>query len=317
MHDRRFRFGLSVGSAASRSAWHDLARRTESAGFDVLLAADHLVDDAYPPLPALLSAAEATEALHVGTYVLNNDFRHPVVLAREAVALGALTEGRFELGIGAGHMKSEYDQAGIAFDRAGVRVDRLEESVAIIKGLLAGEEVSFEGRHHQVQRHRAWPVPIEGTTVPLLVGGNGHRVLALAARHADAVGFVGFAHNHDATEVHLSHFTAAGLDAQVAWVRDQAGDRFDRLELSLLVQRVDITGDRRAAAVRVKAHMPALSVDDVLDSPYVLLGTPAQIADQLRERRERFGVTHWVTFGERPGSDQRVETMAPVIELLR
>lgn len=317
MTDRPFRFGLSVGGATDRSGWQDLARRVEANGFDLLLTADHLVDDALPPLLSLVSAADATDQLHVGTYVVNNDFRHPVLLAREAAALGALTDGRFELGLGAGHMKPEYDEAGIAFDRGGVRVDRLEEAVTIIGGLLAGREVTHAGTHFQVRGHRAWPAPQDGTRVPLLVGGNGRRVLSLAARRADAVGFVGFAHNHDASEVTFAHFTAAGLDEQVAWVRDQAGERFGRLELSALVQLVQITGDRRAAAEPIAHRLDGLSIEDVLESPYLLLGTPLQIVDQLRERRERFGVSTWITFADRPRSDQRVETLSPVLELLR
>lgn len=314
---RPFRFGLSVGGATDRGAWRRLVERVESAGFDLLLCADHLVDDAFPPLIALAAAAEASERIHVGTYVLNNDFRHPVVLAREVAALGVLTDGRFELGLGAGHMRSEYDEAGIAFDGPGVRVDRLEESVAIIGGLLAGEAVTSHSNHYTVQGHRGWPVPDANQRVPVLVGGNGRRVLSLAARKADAVGFVGFSHDRDATEVRLTHFTAAGLDEQVAWVRSQAGDRFPGLELSALVQRVEITDDRRSAAERIAARLPTLTVDEVLDSPYVLVGSPAQIAEQLRDRRDRFGVTTWVTFAERPGSDQTVETLAPVIDLLR
>jgi probable F420-dependent oxidoreductase len=198
-----------------------------------------------------------------------------------------------------------------------VRVDRLEESVAIICGLLAGEAVTHHGDHYSVQGHRGWPVPAAHQRVPVLVGGNGRRVLSLAARKADAVGFVGFSHDRDATEVRLTHFTATGLDEQVAWVRSEAGDRFRQLELSALVQRVEVTNDRRSAAERIGARMPALTVDEVLDSPFVLLGSPDQIAEQLRDHRDRFGVTTWVTFAERPGSDQSVETLTPVIDLLR
>lgn len=311
------RFGLSVGGATDRQAWRKLAARVEAAGFDLLLCADHLVEGAFPPLVALAAAAEATERIHVGTYVVNNDLRHPVVLAREAAALGVLTDGRFELGLGAGHMRSEYDEAGIAFDGPGVRVERLEESVAIITGLLAGREVTHHGDHYRVDGHRGWPVLAAHQRVPVLVGGNGRRVLSLAARQADGVGFVGFSHDRDATEVRLTHFTAAGLDEQVAWVRSAAGDRFSELELSALVQRVEITNDRRSAAERVAGRMPALTVADILDSPFLLLGTSDQIAEQLQAGRERFGVTTWITFAERPGSDQKIETLGPVIDLLR
>jgi probable F420-dependent oxidoreductase len=311
---REIRFGISTGGATSRAEWQERAKRIETLGYDLLLTADHLVDDAFPPLLPLVSAADVTERIRLATYVVNNDFRHPVLLAREAAALGLLSDDRFVLGLGAGHMKFEYDEAGIPFDDGAVRVDRLEESVAIIKPLLAGEEVNHAGAHYRVSGHTGWP---SGQHVPLLVGGNGRRVLALAARRADAVGFVGFRHNRDATAVELSDFTAAGLDAQVHWVRENAGERFDELELTALVQLVQVTNDRRAAAARIAERLGHLSADDVLDSPYLFIGTAGQIAEQVATGRERWGITTWVSFAERPRSDQTLETLVPVMEALR
>jgi probable F420-dependent oxidoreductase len=313
MRLRDIKLGVSTGGATSRSEWQERARRIEALGYDVLLTADHLDDDAFPPLLPLVSVADVTERLRVGTYVVNNDFRHPVLLAREAAALGVLSDGRFLLGLGAGHMKSEYDEAGIPFDGGGVRVDRLEESVAIVRGLLDGEEVTHAGEHYAVTGHRSWPTE---PRVPLLIGGNGRRVLALAARTADAVGFVGFRHNRDATEVELSHFTAGGLDEQVAWVREQAGERFDDLELTALVQIAQITDDRRAAATAIAERMGQLTVEQILESPYLFLGTVPQIVEQVRAARERWGITTWISFAERPRSDQTLDTLAPVIEAL-
>src|SRR6476660_2423218 len=176
-----FRFGVSLNHAPDRRSWQRQSRRAEAVGFDTLLVADHLVDT-LSPLAALLTAAEATDRLRFGTFVMNNDFRHPVLLAREAATLGLLTEGRFELGLGAGHMKPEYEQAGIAFDRARVRVDRLAESVAVIRRLLDGEEVTHHGEHYDVDGHRAWPILEPAHRVPMLVGGNGRRVLSIAAQ---------------------------------------------------------------------------------------------------------------------------------------
>jgi len=310
-----FRFGLSIGSASSRAEWREVARRAEANGFGTLLVADHLAP-MFPPMTALATAAEATDRLHVGTYVVNNDFRHPVLLAREAATLGLLTEGRFELGLGAGHMKPEYDEVGLAFDPAAVRVARLAESVEIVRGLLDGEEVIWHGEHYGVDGHRGFPALEPAHRVPLLVGGNGRRVLSIAARRADMVGFIGFAHNADATGLTFPNFTAGGLAEQVDWVRDRAGERFDELELSALVQWVWITPDRRAAAERLHEQVPALSVDEILDSPFLLLGTHGQMAEQLRERRERFSVSYWVTFATRPNSDQGPDSLASVIELL-
>jgi probable F420-dependent oxidoreductase len=314
MELRDIRFGISTGGAASRREWQERARQVETLGYDLLLTADHLVDDAFPPLLALVSAADVTERIRLMTYVVNNDFRHPVLLAREAAALGLLSDDRFVLGLGAGHMKSEYDEAGVPFDPGAVRVDRLEEAVAIIKPLLAGDPVSHDGTHYRVTGHTGWP---RGHQVPVLVGGNGRRVLALAAREADAVGFVGFRHNRDATAVELSDFTAAGLDAQVAWVREQAGPRFAELELTALVQMVQVTNDRRSAAAALAERFGQLSADEVLDSPYLFIGTATQIAEQVRAARDRWGITTWVSFAERPRSQQTLESLVPVIEALR
>jgi probable F420-dependent oxidoreductase len=305
---RDFRFGVSILAAGDRAEWRAKARRAEALGFDVLLVADHLAD-LVPPLTALCTAAEATERLRVGTFVVNNDFRHPVLLAREAATVDLLTDGRLELGLGAGHMKHEYDEAGLRFEHAAVRVARLAESVEIVRGLLDGEEVTFVGEHYTVRGHRSFPAPAQ-THVPLLVGGNGDRVLSIAARRADIVGFTGFSQVEGTRDVRLSHFTSAGLDAKVAHVRAAAGDRFADLELNVLVQHVAATNDPRDALQRFVGDMP-YSVDDALDSPFLLAGTHDQMAAALRERRERFGISYYVVF-ERAMAD-----FAPVIERLR
>jgi probable F420-dependent oxidoreductase len=307
---RAFRFGVSVWGATSASEWREKARQAELAGFDVLLIPDHLVDGMFPPLIPLILAAEATERLRVGTLVINNDFRHPVVLAREAATVDLLTDGRLELGLGAGHMKLEYDQAGLTFEPPGVRVSRMAESAEIIRSLLCGDEVTFYGRFYSVSAHRCYPRPHQ-ERVPLLVGGNGRRVLATAARLADIVGFTGFSQVEAKQEVNPTHFTDAGLVEQVGWVRDDAGDRFDQLELSLLVQGVTLTEDRGGVAAELQPLVPQLSIDDILSSPYSLVGTAAQIAEQLQERRDRLGISYITVF------EKDLAAMAEVIELLR
>jgi probable F420-dependent oxidoreductase len=310
---RRFRFGVSVGPTLSGADWRSQAQRAEALRFDTLLLPDHL-DDTFPPLVAAAAAAEATQRLHFGSFVANNDFRHPVLLAREAATLGLLSDGRFELGVGAGHMRSEYEQAGIGFDPAAVRVARLAESVRILRGLLAGEAVTYHGAHYQVTGHRAAPVP--PSPVPLLVGGNGRQLLTVAAEHADIVGFTGFSPDPSGAGVRLSHFGAGGLEDRIGQVRRRAGRRFGSLELNVLIQRVIVTDDRRAAAEGLRRLIPAMSIDEVLDSPFLLIGTYDEMAQALRERRDRFGVSYWVVFAERPGSDQTLDTLAPVIERL-
>src|SRR5712691_383463 len=187
---RPFRFGVNVWSARSRAEWVEKARKIEDLGYGVLTVPDHLTD-LFAPMPAVLSAAAATRHLRVGTNVLNNDLRHPILVAREAATIDLLTDGRLQLGLGAGSLRSEYDQAGLAFDRGAVRVERLAEAVTIIKGLLHGEQVTFAGRHYRVAGHTIAPLPVQRPHPPILIGGNGPNLLTLAAREADIVGFSG------------------------------------------------------------------------------------------------------------------------------
>ncbi len=305
-----FRFGLSIRGASTREEWRQKARRAESAGFDTLLTADHLVDGMLSPLVPLLAAAEATDRLRVGTLVLNNDFRHPVVLAREAATIDLLTDGRLELGLGAGHMKSEYDAAGLSFDPPRTRVARLSEAAEVIRRLWSGEALTYSGQHSRVDALRCFPLPLQ-KPLPLLIGGNGRGVLATAARWADIVSFTGFSQVEGESNVDPTHFTRDGLETQIGWVRAAAGDRFDQLELSTLIQGVSITGDRRAAARAVQPLLPTLSVDDLLASPYGLFGTADHIAEQLRQQREQCGVSYLTVF------EKDLEAMTRVIELLR
>ncbi len=304
---RPFRFGVSVSDAADARAWREQAKAAEALGYDVLLVADHLTDT-LSPLPALVSAADATSTLKVGTFVLANDFRNPVLVAREAATVDLLSDGRFELGLGAGHMKSEYDEVGIPFRTAGARVERLEESVRIVRALLDGGAVSFAGEHYELAGHQIYP---RRPSIPLLVGGNGNRVLALAASHADIVGFVG-AHQVEGTgDVALSHFGAAGLADRLAVVRAAAGERFTELELNVLVQAVLVTDDPRDAAEEVSRRVQGLSPDTALESPFLLLGEIEEIADALLARRERFGISYVVVFGT------AMEAFGPVVDRLR
>ena len=308
MPARPFRFGVSVWTAGSREEWRAKARRAEELGYSTLLVPDHLAE-LFPPLVPLISAAEATTRLRVGTLVLNNDFRHPVLVAREAAAIDLLTDGRFELGIGAGHMRSEYDQAGIPFDPAATRIDRLTESVAIIKGLLAGETVTFSGQHYHVAEHTNHPTPAQQPHPPLLIGGNNRRVLELAGREADIVGFTGFGQTASGT-IRLSAFTSAGTAERIGWVREAAGDRFDQLELNALVQSVIITEDRRTAAWEATQRLPGLTPNNILDSTYLLIGTVDQIVDDLLARRKQLGISYYVVF------EPAMEALAPVVQRL-
>lgn len=302
---RPFRFGINDRLVESADEWRALARRTEEQGFDTLLVADHLGDQLLGLAP-LVTAAEATSTLRVGTFVLNFDFRHPVVLAREAATVDLMTDGRFELGLGAGHMAHEYHSAGLRFDPAPVRVARFAEHVEIVRRLFDGEELSLDGVHHTVTSHRLVPE----RRPPLLVGGNGTRVLQAAGRHADIVGFTGFRVVEGTTDVETTHVSSAGLADRVAVVREAAGDRFTDLELNVLVQRVRLGPSPEAAATALAAEVPFLDADGVLDSPFFLVGTADSIADELRRRRDELGISYIATHGPNR------EAIAPVVELL-
>jgi probable F420-dependent oxidoreductase len=309
------RFGVTTALPRPGDEARTFAQRVETAGVDVLTFADHLAPTV-SPFSGATAAAAVTSRLHVGTLVLNNDFRHPVETARESAGAATLSGGRFELGIGAGHMKSEYDAAGIPFDAGRARVSRLAESVTIIRSLLDGEPVDVDGEHYRVHADAGQIVAAPPQRVPILIGGNGTRVLQLAGRSADIAGFAGISHNRDATRVRLSHFDDSGLADRIAVVRDAAGERFDRIELNALVQAVVETGDRETAAAELGA---ALDTDPavLLRSPFVLLGTHEQMADQLAARQRRFGISYWTVFDELPGRESALPDIAEVIALLR
>jgi probable F420-dependent oxidoreductase len=312
---RPLRFGLHTALPRGTD-FGAFAISVQDAGFDVLTIPDHLAPS-MSPFAGATAAAAVTDRLRVGTLVLNNDLRHPVDTAREAATVAAISGGRFELGLGAGHMKSEYDAAGIRFDSGGTRVDRLIEAVDVIRPLLAGEAVDVDGAHYCVRAEAGELVAAPDVPVPLLIGGNGTRVLQLAGRVADIAGFGGFSHNRDATEVRLTHFDSAGLDDRIAVVRAAAGDRFDAIELNALIQFVVHTHDREASAAELAAAFDGVSPELLLDSPFVLLGTHEQMAETLTERQQRFGVSYWTVFDEWVGRASAMPDLAKVISLLR
>src|SRR5262249_45942917 len=281
---RLFRFGVNVRTAGSAAEWAEKARKVERLGYAVLLVPDHLTD-LLAPFPALAAAAAATTRLRIGTALLNNDFPHPVLTAREAATLDVLSDGRFELGLGAGHMQSEYEQLGLAFDGGATRVGRLAEALVIVKALLGGEPLSFTGRHYRVTGQTIHPRPVQRPRPPIFIGGNAPRLLQVAATEADIVGLTGIAFRRGGAKPHVSDFREGVVDERVQLVREMAGER---AELNALVQRVIVTDDRRKVARELAEQWPPLTPDDILASPYILVGTPEQMADDLRARRERW-----------------------------
>lgn len=304
-----FRFGINIRDASSRAEWQDKARKVEALGYAVLLVPDHLAA-MLATIPAVMSAADATTRLRIGTNVLNNDLRHPVLLAREAATMDLLTDGRLELGLGAGYMRTEYDQAGLRFDRGGIRVERLAESVPIIKDLLGGAEVTFVGQHYRVTSHKIYPLPVQRPRPPIIIGGNGPRLLALAAREADTVNLTGITFTRGGTTLDMSGWKVAGVDERLRVIRDAAGERFAALELSAQVQRVIVTDRPREAAEELQKTWKQISVDEILAAPFLLIGTVDDMVEALHARRNRWGISYFVTF------EPFLDALAPVVARL-
>lgn len=287
---RPFRFGVQCSSPPSvtASTWRELARKAEDLGYHRITVSDHL-DDQLAPVAALMAAADATSTLRIGVLVFCNDYRHPAVLAKEAATLDILSEGRFELGLGAGWMTTDYARAGIAMDRPSVRIERLEEAIEVVRGLLSPGPCSFEGRHYRIDGLSGSPKPVQ-QPLPLLIGGGGRKVLELAGRHADIVGLnpklphgvIDAAAGPDAT--------ASATERKIAWIREAAGDRFDQIELHTRIHLAAVTDDRAGMAEALAVGF-GLSVDEALETPHALCGTVDQITDDLIERRARFGIS--------------------------
>jgi probable F420-dependent oxidoreductase len=306
---RPFRFGVNVRDAGSRAEWQDKARKAEALGYAVFLVPDHLAA-MLATLPAVMSAADATTTLRIGTNVLNNDLRHPVLLAREAGTIDLLTDGRLELGLGAGYMRVEYDQAGLRFDRGGVRVERLAEAVAIIKSLLGGAEVTFTGQHYRVTGHTIYPLPVQRPHPPIIIGGYGPRLLALAAKEAHTVNLTGLNFARGGTALDMSGWKLPAVDERLQVLREAAGPRLGRLELSAQIQRVIVTDRRRQAAEELQKQWTQLTVEEILEAPFVLIGTVDEMVEALQARRDRWGISYFVTF------EPYLDTLAPVIARL-
>jgi probable F420-dependent oxidoreductase len=306
--DRRFRFGTQLSFARTREEWAAKAARVEELGYSTLCMPDHF-DDQLAPVPALMAAAAATTRLRIGTLVLDNDYRHPLLVAKEAATLDVLSGGRFELGLGAGWLVSDYEQSGIAWEPPGTRIDRLAEGIAVIKGLLAGGKFSFSGRFYRVTDHPGTPVPVQRPGPPLLVGGGGRRILSLAGREADIVS-VNFDLRSGSIGTQVGATATADATAEkVGWVREAAGNRFDRIELSYTLYMTMITDDRDAVAAGLGTGF-GLTGEQVLAMPNFAIGTVGQIADEFERRRDELGLSYVIVGGECH------EAMAPVVERL-
>jgi probable F420-dependent oxidoreductase len=305
---RPFRFGIQASTAPDRRSWVDLARRAEDLGYSTLTMPDHFTDQ-LAPLPALMTAADATTHLRVGALVWDNDYKHPVVFAKEIATMDVLSEGRIELGIGAGWMRTDYDQSGITYDSPKVRIDRLIEAITVIRGCMAPGSYSFNGKHYTITNYDGLPLPVQQPSIPLLIGGGGKRMLSYAAREADIVGINPTLTAGAVGPEAIANMTAEAVDEKVAIVREAGAHRLADIELNVRAFLVNVTDDRDGAIAVLTGAM-GVSAEMVRSSPFALIGPPAQLIEDLLARRERWGFSYVIVGAE------DVDKFAPVVAAL-
>ena len=306
---RPMRFGVITSHAPDGPSWRARARRAEELGYSTLLMPDHFQEQ-WAPLVALTVAAEATEHLNVGTLVFANDYRHPAVLAKEIATLDRASGGRVEFGLGAGWKRSDYDEAGLEYDRPGVRIERLAESLAVMKALwTSADPVHFSGDHYELAGVVGTPGPISRPHPKICIGGGGRRILSLAAREADIVA-VNPTMTAGVLDASLaSTATPDAFDEKIGWIREGAGDRFGDIELQCHCPFVTVTPDRDAIAGPL-ARGFGVPEEQAFAVPLVLAGTVAELSAEVERRRERYGFTYWIV------PDDAMEAFAPVVERL-
>lgn len=309
MSKKQFRFGVTSIGAPTAKMWKEKVTRTEELGYSTLLIPDHFIEQ-IATIPALMSAASLTSSLRVGSIVCSNDFRHPILLAKEAATIDMLSGGRFELGIGAGWLKSEYDALGIPFDTPGTRVARLEEAVQVIKSYFKGDQVIFEGKYYQINSEKGLesiPVPVQKPHPPILIGGGGKRMLTLAAREADIIGLAlrtsALGTGPDPTDI------ATTINQKIEWIKQAAGNRYNDLEIHIQTWAVMITDDRESSAKLLGKQFP-LPPEILLNLPYLLIGSADEIIEQIEKYRESYGISYYSIF------EQYQEDFAPVVAYL-
>jgi probable F420-dependent oxidoreductase len=303
------RFGVITSRAADGYAWRERARRAEALGYSSLLMPDHFQDQ-WAPLVGLTVAAAATDTLRVGTLVFDNDYRHPVVLAKELATLDLATDGRLEAGLGAGWKRTDYDAAGLPYDRPGVRIARLGEAVTVMRALWRSDEpVTFHGKHYRVSGAVGTPAPARLGGPPICIGGGGPRLLALAARAADIVSLNATLGPGEPGRDAVASATARAFDEKVGWVRAAAGERMASIELQCHCPFVMVTPDAAAVADRMAAGF-GLTAAEALDVPLVLIGTVDELCETVAARRARYGFTYWIV------PDDAMEAFAPVVARL-
>ena len=309
MKNHPFRFGITSLGAPSAESWKEKVAQVEEKGFSTLLIPDHFIEQV-ATIPALAFAAACTTNLRFGSVVCSNDFRHPVLLAKEAATIDMLSNGRFELGLGAGWLKSEYDAIGIPFDNPSIRVARFEEAVQVIKTYFADAPAVYNGRFYQVNGEHGLeqvPQPVQKPHPPILIGGGGKRMLSIAGREADIVGLAlrtnTLGTGPDPADI------ATTLNQKIEWVRAAAGERFEDIELHIQTWAVVVTDDRVAAAAMVGKQFP-LPPEILLNIPYLLIGSVEEIIAQIEKYRELYRISYYSVF------EQYLEGFSPVVAQL-
>ena len=305
-----FRFGVQFSNAVSGAEWTEQARKVESLGYDVATMPDHF-DDQLAPVPALQAILDATTTLKASALVFDNDYKHPVVLAKELATMDVLSNGRVEVGLGAGWMISDYEQAGMQYDRPGVRIDRFLEGLHIIRSAMGPDPFSFEGEHYKITDYNGFPKPVGGKCPPVIIGGGGPRVLKIAAREADIVGVNGSLHAGVIGPDAISTMTGEVIMEKVAIVADaaEAAGRLDHIEMNIRAFFVSVTDDR-AGQVTGMASLIGVEEQMIENSPFALIGSTAKIAEDIVARREQYGFSYVIV-----GPDE-LEAFAPVVAQL-
>ncbi len=302
-----FRFVVHQSSAATGEAWLALARRAEDLGYSALYMPDHLGRQ-YSPIAALAGAASVTKSLRVGPYVAANDFRHPLLLARELATLDVLSGGRVEIGIGAGWRTNDYRQLGATYDPPKVRIDRLAESIGVLRRLFAGETVTHDGPHYHLRDARLEPRAVQRPHPPFVIGGGGPRMLRLAAREADIVGLIPQFDPRGRPRV--AQATEDATRAKAELVRAEAGARWDSVRLDVIVFDAGIVGGRGTSPLASLTAAAKATAVALVGTPYVMYGTLPRLRTLLERRRERSGISQYALPGH------AMEAMAPLVEAL-
>ena len=316
-----FRFGLQAYAPNSGKEWRELARKAESSGFSSFHLADHIIGpgpalaatghpvQTVAAIPAMAVAAEATSTIKVGCRVLCVDYRNPVMLAKEVATLDFFSEGRLELGLGAGWLQGEYEAIGVPFDRAGVRIDRFEEVIALLRASFAEGELNIDTPHVHAVGFEAVPKPFTKSGPPIMIGGGAKRILTIAGREAD---IVSLNFNNSSGKLGadgIGSSTAELTDQKIQWIKDGAGARFDQIEIEIAAYFTIVTSDGEGTRAKM-APMFGMTPEVFAEHPNALIGSVDEICDRIVERRERFGISY-VSFGA-----SVIDAVIPVVERL-